>query len=440
VKYDCIIIGGGLSGLVCGIKCAKEGLRTAIFSGGMNSLHFSSGSIDLLGYSDRKKIVRNPFDDIKSLRTSAPDHPYLKLPLKTIKDSLDFLTEELEMEDLSLYSNGNFNHFRITALGTLKPTYLSQKTVYNETLKRAIENNITIAILNFEGFRDYYPELAVERLKKNRLLKNINFTTGRIELPFFSRSVKDFFDPGSVKDLLESNSIDIARLFETEKYLPGLAQAIKKVAGKADIAMLPAFLGLDNYKYIHKRLCAFTGLLISEIPVLPPSILGMRIDSALKARFSSLGGEFIAGDRVTGGEIINGKLDHIHTANYGDARHYSKYYVLSTGSFISSGLSSGFNTMEEPVFNLQMNREKNRGNWYSKNFFDPESHPFLSFGVSTDKNFNPYDKNGDLVENLFCIGSVLSGYDPVREGSGGGVAVSTGYCAAQKIMKKVINI
>ncbi len=430
MKYDCIIIGAGLSGLICGIKCAKEGLRTAVFSGGMNSLHFSSGSIDLLGYSAKRKIIDNPFEDIKELKILTPDHPYLRIPLKTIKESLDFLKEELGSEDLNLYTNGNSNHFRITALGTLKPTYLSQETVYNEGFKRAIEKNITISILNFEGFRDYYPELAVEQLKKNSLLKHINFTTGRIRLPFFTKSEKD---------LLESNSIDIARLFETEKYLPGLAQAIKNVAGGADIAMLPAFIGLNNYKYIYKRIMALTGLLISEIPTLPPSILGMRIDNALKKRFSSLGGEFIAGDKVTGGEIINGKLDHIHTANYGDARHYSKYYVLSTGSFISSGLFSDYNTMEEPVFKLQFNWEKSRGKWYSKNFFDQKSHPFLSFGVKTDSNFNPFDKNGDPVENLFCTGAVLSGYDPVKEGSGGGVAVSTAYFAAKKIIQKIYD-
>lgn len=426
--YDCIIIGAGLSGLTCGIKCVKEGLRTAIFSGGMNALHFSSGSIDLLGYNQKHEVVYNPFDHIQKLKKTAPDHPYTKLPGAIIKESLDFIKNELSNEDLNVYNNGNYNHFRITALGLLKPTYLSQESVYNEEFKRLIEKKITIAILNFEGFRDYYPKLAIENLKNNSLLKDVNFILGQIKLPAFSRTGKD---------LVESSSIDIARVFETEKYLPALAEEIKKAAGPAKIVSLPAFIGLTNYKKIHKRLSDITGLKIYELPTLPPSILGLRIDNALKSRFSALGGELIQGDKVTTGEIINGKLDHIHTFNYDDSRHYSKFFVLSTGSFFSGGLQSGANFMEEPIFKLQIKREKNRNKWYSKSFFDKNSHPFLSFGVNTNKDLNPYDKSGDIVENLYCTGAVLSGYDPIQEGSGGGVAVSTGYYAAQNIINKL---
>ena len=57
--YDCVIIGGGLAGLTCGIKCAKEGLHTVIISGGMNSLHFSSGSIDLQ-VIQKRSYCKNP--------------------------------------------------------------------------------------------------------------------------------------------------------------------------------------------------------------------------------------------------------------------------------------------------------------------------------------------------------------------------------------------
>ena len=65
--YDCVIIGGGLAGLTCGIKCAKEGLHTVIISGGMNSLHFSSGSIDLAGNTEKGAIVKKPFEYKKEL-------------------------------------------------------------------------------------------------------------------------------------------------------------------------------------------------------------------------------------------------------------------------------------------------------------------------------------------------------------------------------------
>ena len=49
MKYDIIIIGGGLSGLTAGITLAQAGRRVCIVSAGQSSLHFHSGSFDLLG-------------------------------------------------------------------------------------------------------------------------------------------------------------------------------------------------------------------------------------------------------------------------------------------------------------------------------------------------------------------------------------------------------
>lgn len=41
--YDAVIIGGGMSALLCGIKLIKSGQSVAIVSTGQSALHFNAG-------------------------------------------------------------------------------------------------------------------------------------------------------------------------------------------------------------------------------------------------------------------------------------------------------------------------------------------------------------------------------------------------------------
>lgn len=56
---------------------------------------------------------------------------------------------------------------------------------------------------------------------------------------------------------------------------------------------------------------------------------------------------------------------------------------------------------------------------------------FPRVGVRVNKQLQPVDEDGGvLLENVFCAGRILAGYDPFIEGSGAGVAIATGYKAA----------
>lgn len=426
MEYDCIIIGGGIAGLTCGIKCLKGGLRCAIISAGSSALHFSSGSIDFLGYGPDQKAVFSPFEALASFLEACPDHPYAKCGRDRIAESFDFLQEELRAAGLVLLSNSRDNHFHVTALGTLKPTYFSQASVFNDGLRAGFARKARIAILTFQGFRDFYPSLCQAHLSRNPLFKECPITIGALPLePFI----------GADENPYEFRSIDLARIFDQGRFLEQIASQIKKISAGAEIVGLPAFLGITRFSETHKQLQEMTGRLIYEIPTLPPSILGLRIERALKSRFAELGGIFIHGDRVTGGTQENSRITQVRTAHIRGNILKGRFFVLATGSFFSGGLASGWDRIGEPVFGFQLENPSQRNTWYSPRFFDPASHPFLSFGVKTNESFHPFDENGRVVTNLFCAGAVLAGYNPVREGSGGGVAASTGYWVANKIIE-----
>ena len=423
MKYDVIIMGGGISGLVCGIRCAGAGLKTAVISGGASALHFSSGCIDLLGRHPKGQIVRAPYEALDDFISKHPGHPFARTGIQAIGEALAFFRSQTAAQGLEYASNGVGNHFHVTPLGTLKPTYLSPKGVFSEKVRGMFEKKGNILILNFEGYRDFSPRLAAANLAAHPLYTDCRIFTGVVSLP---ESIKA---PG-----LQMRSIDIARLFEKPQHLENIAQEIRLKAKEVEFVALPAFLGIEHAGEVLEELQEKTGRIIYEVPTLPPSILGMRLDFALKSRFAALGGVLISGDKVVSGTVENHRVVSVCTQNNGETRLKARWFVLATGSFFSGGLKSDASTISEPVFNLAVEASLPRSTWRGAAFFDPESHPFLSFGVRTNEKLHPYDASSALVENLFCAGAVLAHYNPVAEGTGGGVAVTTGHCVAGRII------
>lgn len=431
MNYDCIIIGGGIAGLTCGIKCLKDGLRCAIISAGMSALHFSSGSVDVFSYDEQSQPIGDPFVYIENFTASHPDHPYTKCGPDTVRDALFFFKDILAHEGLELHHNGNKNHFIISTLGALKPSFFSQGSVYSKNIRAAFEKKSKIAVLNFDGYRDFYPDITIANLKKNALFKDTDFISGNILFP----------DYGSIKkNPFEFRSVDIARIFDTSRYLEDIAKQIKNKAAYADIVCFPAFIGISNFKKHHETLQELTGKLIYEIPTLPPSLPGMRIDNALKSSFASMGGVFIAGDRVISGVIKNGMLENVRTANNMNEVLKAHCYVLASGSFFSGGMTSDSASIREPVFSLKVEYSPSRGDWASDKLFDKNSHKFIEYGVETNDSMNPFGADGSSISNLFCAGAILSHYNPVKHACGSGVAISTGYCAAKNIINRIKKV
>ena len=59
----------------------------------------------------------------------------------------------------------------------------------------------------------------------------------------------------------------------------------------------------------------------------------------------------------------------------------------------------------------------------------------MSFGVATDSTFRT-SRNGSQVENLYAVGAILSGFNPIKEGSGAGVSILTALHVAETITSK----
>lgn len=412
MRFDSLIIGGGLAGLVCGIRLAEAGLHCAIVSRGQSALHFSSGSLDLLAQLPDGSPVDFPLKALEALKQQAPEHPYSLMGAENVQRFGAESEALLARCGITLQGNHQQNHQRITPLGLPRTTWLSPLEIPVAPLPWA-----RITVVGIAGFLDFQPELIAGSLAAN----NIEVKTAELTLP--------------VLDILRNNpsefrATNIARLLEQPAQQLLLIEELKTLANDTDALFLPACLGCEDtqaWQAISRQLPCPLRLL----PTLPPSVLGIRMHHQLRRRFQQLGGIMMPGDAVVKTEIANQKVSAIFTRNHAEVPLRANNVVLASGSFFSNGLQAKFNGIREPVFDLDIRAPALRDEWCKEDFFSPQ--PYLQTGVAIDKYFHPM-RDGLCLENLYAIGSVLAGFDPLQQGCGAGVSMTGALHVAQQIL------
>ncbi|MBL0577097.1 glycerol-3-phosphate dehydrogenase subunit GlpB [Aeromonas caviae] len=422
MKFDSIVIGGGMAGLSAALRLAEAGQKTLLMASGQSALHFSSGSVDLL------ESDGDPRAALPAFMAAHPDHPYSKVGMQNIEGSLADLQRHCAEEGLPLMRQEH-NHHRLTPIGTLKSTWLSPDTCACVTDAPAPD---AILLATLEGFRDFHPALAAANLATHARFAHSRILTGEIRLPQlaeFSRNPHEF------------RSADIARLFDKQgpgqqDLLADLAREISRMVQGCGVPgcrhiVLPACLSLGLVGPRLNELERRTGCTIKEVATMPPSLIGMRMQEALKRRFMALGGTFLTSERVLGARYDGDKVIGVHSQHGEDQLFEADHFVLASGSFFSRGLESRLGGIREPIFDADVLSLAERDAWAGRRLFD--HHPFMGFGVKTDERLRVL-RGGRPLTNLYGAGSVLAHYDPIKEGSGSGVAVATGWQAAGHIL------
>lgn len=426
MNYDVIVIGGGLAGLTGAIRCAEAGLKTVVISAGESALAFASGAIDVFGIEQDNSFVECPFAAIRHLPST---HPYQKVGAASLQQGLTFFTEQMAAAGIQLSNFGQQNHGRLTALGAIRPAWLSQEGADSLPLLAPAEGIRRVAIINIAGFRDFQPALMAAGMKRH---------PGFSEAEFILADIKTAILNINTRNAYELRSLELARtlkrdLFSQPNGINILSSALQKAAGNADLVVIPSVLAVEGGNDLIRQLETLTGLRICEVATLPPSLPGMRMASALKQRFRQLGGMFLEGDQVLCGCFAENRLCSVKTRLNPDMPISASHFILATGSFFSQGLASDRHHLSEPVFGLDVDAPDSRDQWSDHRFMDGKPHNLSHFGINTSEQLNPY-RNGQKIHNLYCTGAVLNGFNPVQEASSGGVAISTGWFAANRII------
>ena len=146
MKFDTIIIGGGLCGLTAGIELSRKGQKCLIVSSGQSALHFFSGSFELCSLAD---------DPYQAIATLGEEHPYSKIGIENVRTLSAGVKNFFKEVGVSFKGIKDSNHWRITPLGALKRAWLTMDEYATVPSTGEVPWK-KVALLNIDGFLDFH--------------------------------------------------------------------------------------------------------------------------------------------------------------------------------------------------------------------------------------------------------------------------------------------
>jgi glycerol-3-phosphate dehydrogenase subunit B len=423
---DLLIVGAGLSGLMAAYTAASAGLRVRVVNKGLGAMHWTAGTIDVLGYAhDRQReAVRRPLEAVVKFLQEHPEHPFALLDLVQISDTLRMfvtLTEELGIPYVGADDNQE-NLLLPSPAGVPRPTFLAPRAQKAGDLGR----KEPMLIVGFGGMSDYYPLLIAENLTK------LGYQARAEMLPIELLTTRR-----------DANSVQLAHELDDNDRRMRLGRRLKEIIQVGERIGLPAILGMDAHNEVMTDLQELCGVPVFEIPTLPPSVPGIRLFKALHDKLHGMGVrvekgmEIITAEKKAPQNGTVGKISWMEsrTTTTRPLKHRAKNFLLATGGILGSGFNSDADgRVWEVILDLPLTTPQDRSEWFDGRFLSPGGHPVYTGGVMVNKDFQPVAGDGSLLyENLWVAGHMLAGADPILERSVEGIAIVSGIAAGKAI-------
>ena len=400
MKTDVIIIGSEFDGLVAATRLDECGYSIRLFSNGVGSMHYAPEGIHALGYlsSGDEQIVTAPFAGIPRLDKR---HPYRKVGIEQVKKAFNWYTNITGEIHQRVVTNDH-NWLSVSPIGTCVPVY--GICDHQATMEKL--SGKTAAIARFWNYRNFPTDLIVVGLGNAGI--NANIVT--VDAP---------------AKILENAAIAKAfdALDEPDCYFAALKKSIPSDAG---VMIFPAVMGMVRNQEVMASAERALGMPCLEVPTLPPSVPGMRLEHAF-TRHLQRGHVAVH----TGTHLSRYWFDEGGQAAICDdmgRRFEASVVIVSTGGVLMGGLDvDSHGRVHENTFGFHAFQSEP----LSAATVDQSLNALHIAGVETDDALRPQRKESGIYHNAFVTGRTLAHWNPAIEISAEGVCIATGWAAAE---------
>lgn len=414
-----VVVGAGLAGLVSAIRLRRAGMDVTLVTKGIGGIQLGQGTVDVLGYTP-ERVLDDPLAAATAYGQAHPRHPYAVLTADDVRAGAEFLQTllpDLFVGDLTR------NYLLPTAIGALRPTALPQASM--------VEGECTpgkkMVFVGLRQLKDFWPELVADNVARTELPGGGRASTRAAWLDLPARD-------GEV----DSTPLYYARALDDPAYRQRFVAELRRVVEPGETIGLPGVLGLATGR-VFEDIASQLGQPVFEIPTIPPSVPGMRVNDTLTRLAKDARVRIVLGSPVLHATTDGGRIASLTVGTTGRPTTFpGEHFVFAPGGFESGGIEvDSYMKVSEPALGLPL--------WVPDGDLVLPDHsadqPLFTAGVRFDSDMRVLDADGDVVhDNLHVAGGILAGASRWREKSGEGIALASAVRAADAILESTRNL